>query len=97
MDHAVGAGGFCEPTEITIDGIAASDYFEQAQDALIAGYRKHRQLTDEQLKLLPLFFLARAFTYVGWSHTRHETETAKELTPMLLAAACGLAEEYLSK
>jgi len=77
--------------------IQGEDYFEQAQDALIAGYREHRQLTDEQLELLPLFFLARAFTYVGWGHTRNETETAKELTPMLLEAACGLTEEYLSK
>ena len=77
--------------------IKGEDYFEQAQEALIAGYREHRQLPDEQLELLPLFFLARAYTYVGWGHTRHETETAKELTPMLLAAACGLTEEYLSK
>ncbi len=72
-------------------------YFEQAKDALLEGYRVHRQLPDEQLESLPLFFLARGFTYIGWVHTRHETETAKELTPMLLGAACELAEDYLSK
>ena len=77
--------------------IQGEPYFEQAQDALIEGYRSHRQLSAEQLELLPLFFLARGFTYVGWVHTRHETETAKELTPMLLDAACELAEDYLSK
>jgi Ser/Thr protein kinase RdoA (MazF antagonist) len=71
-------------------------YFEQARDALIKGYRRHRQLGDDQLELLPLLFLARGYTYVGWVHTRSETETAKELTPMLLEAACTLAEEYLS-
>jgi len=71
-------------------------FFDQARDALIEGYRRHRQLPDEQLELLPLFFLARGFTYVGWVHTRRETETAKELTPMLLEGACTLAEEYLS-
>jgi len=71
-------------------------YFEQARVALIEGYRKHRQLTDEELELLPLFFLARSFTYVGWVHTRPETETARELGPMLLASACELAEDYLS-
>lgn len=76
--------------------IQGEDYFDQAQDSLIGGYREHRQLPDEQLELLPLFFLARAFTYVAWGHTRHETETARELTPMLLEAACGLTEEYLS-
>ena len=71
-------------------------FFDQARDALIEGYRRHRQLPDEQLELLPLFFLARGFTYVGWVHTRRETETAKELTPMLLEGACTLAREYLS-
>lgn len=76
--------------------IQSEPYFDQARDSLIEGYRSHRQLTDEQLELLPLFFLARGFTYVGWVHTRQETETAKELTPMLLAMACGLAENYLS-
>ena len=77
--------------------ILGESYFEQARDALIDGYRTHRQLSNEQLDLLPLFFLARGFTYIGWVHTRHETETAKELTPMLLTAACELAEDYLSK
>lgn len=71
-------------------------YFETARDALFAGYRKHRQLSDEDLEKMPLFFLARGFTYIGWVHTRQETETARELTPMLLDAACGLAEDYLS-
>ena len=76
--------------------ILGEPFFEQARDALIKGYRRHRQLPDEYLELLPLFFLARGFTYVGWVHTRSETETAKELTPMLLESACTLAEEYLS-
>ncbi len=77
--------------------ILGEPYFDRAQEALIEGYREHRQLSDQQLELMPLFFLARGFTYVGWVHTRHETETARELTPMLLEAACGLAEDYLSK
>lgn len=77
--------------------IQGEPYFDQAQDALIAGYRKHRPLNDEALESLPLLFLARGFTYIGWVHTRHETETARELTPMLLSTACELAEDYLQK
>jgi Ser/Thr protein kinase RdoA (MazF antagonist) len=76
--------------------IQEEPYFQQAKDALIAGYRRHRQLTDTELEMLPLFFLARGFTYIGWVHTRHETETARELTPMLLKTACELAEDYLN-
>lgn len=72
-----------------------ADYFEQAYAALVAGYRSQRELSEEQLQYMPLFFLARSFTYLGWVHTRFETETARELTPMLVAKACKLARDYL--
>ena len=54
-------------------------------------------LPDEQVAQLPLFFLARSFTYLGWVHTRSETRTAKELTPVLVEKACGLARDYLAQ
>ncbi len=72
-------------------------YYQSAHDALLEGYRKHRELTDAQLELLPLFYLARAFTYVGWVHTRPETETALELTPVLLEMACKQVNHYFKK
>ena len=75
--------------------IRSEPYFERAENAMIEGYRRHRQLTDQQLSLLPLFYLARSTTYLGWVHTRSETETARELTPWLLELCCGLAENYL--
>ena len=62
---------------------------------MIEGYRSHRPLSDAQLELLPLFLTARGFTYLGWVHTRQETETARELTPMLLEAACRQAESLV--
>ena len=70
-------------------------HYPQAYEALIAGYREHRPLPDSQLAHMPLFFLARSFTYLGWVHTRSETQTAKELTPMLVERCCDLAREYL--
>jgi len=76
--------------------IRGEEYFDRAERALIEGYRKHRSLTDEALELLPLFYLARSTTYVGWVHTRSETETAMELTPMIVGMTCELAEDYLS-
>jgi Ser/Thr protein kinase RdoA (MazF antagonist) len=82
--------------------LATAVYFEQEQDyypgaweALVSGYRQHRDLPDSQLEHMPLFFLARSFTYLGWVHTRKETETARELAPLLIEKACGLAEQYL--
>jgi Ser/Thr protein kinase RdoA (MazF antagonist) len=77
--------------------VRSESFYEQALESLIAGYREYRPLSDEHLESLPLFYLARAMTNVGWVHTRQETETAQELTPMLLGMACELAEEYLTE
>lgn len=71
-------------------------YYEAVRDATIAGYRSERPLPDAALALLPTFLAARAFTYLGWVHTRRETETARELTPMLIELACRVAEDYLA-
>ena len=73
------------------------DYYAEASSALINGYRMERDLSDEQLRYMPLFFLARSFTYLGWVHTRPETQTAKELAPMLVEKCCNLADAYLTK
>jgi len=82
--------------------LATAVYFEMDEehypdiwDALVAGYRERRSLPDSQLQSMPLFLLARSFTYLGWVHTRSETETAKELAPMLIEKCCALASDYM--
>jgi Ser/Thr protein kinase RdoA (MazF antagonist) len=82
--------------------IATTLYFHVGQpsypvvrDATIEGYRSERPLPAGQLELLPMFLAARGFTYLGWVHTRAETETARELTPMLIELACAVAADYL--
>ena len=72
-----------------------TEHFAPAKDALVAGYRQHRPLPDEHLARFPLLLMARATTYLGWVHTRSETETAREMTPYLLDLVCGLAQDYL--
>lgn len=75
--------------------IAADAVYPAAREALIRGYRRERPLTDEAVARLPLFLAARGTTYLGWVHTRSETETARELTPFLVERACAAAAEYL--
>ena len=53
-------------------------------------------MTDETLEWLPLFLAARGTTYLGWVHTRPDSDTARELTPFLIERACAAAEEYLA-
>ena len=62
---------------------------------MVAGYQEERELPPEFEAKLPLFLLLRGFTYLGWAHTRKETDTARELTPMLVQGVTALAGDYL--
>jgi len=73
------------------------DHFETTLEALVAGYRQERTLLDEDLAMLPDFFLLRGLAYLGWVHTRRETDTAKELTPIVTPAVVQMAEEFLTR
>lgn len=71
-------------------------HFDVIYTAMVEGYRSVRPLPDEHLALLPTFFLMRGLVYLGWAHTRKETETAKALTPMMIEAVTALATDYLA-
>jgi Ser/Thr protein kinase RdoA (MazF antagonist) len=70
-------------------------HFDAIERATLEGYRSQRELRASDVALLPLFYAARGFTYLGWVHTRQETETARELTPALIELCCGVATRYL--
>ncbi|AZI37213.1 putative protein kinase [Caenibius tardaugens NBRC 16725] len=69
--------------------------YPQLRDALFQGYRSERALSAGDEALLPLFMFLRGTTYLGWLQTRPETQTAKELGPMLIERTCALAQSYL--
>lgn len=69
--------------------------YAEMERALFEGYRSVRRLPDEHGTLLPLFLFLRSTTYLGWVQTRPETQTARELGPMLIARACDVARRYL--
>lgn len=75
--------------------VEGEPWYADACDAFIKGYRARRPLDQAALAGLPLFFLARALTDVGWMHTRAETENARRSTAARVASACALAEDYL--
>ena len=61
--------------------------FDEVQAAFVAGYRSVRALPDDHLDRLPLFLALRGATYVGWMDPRSHTQYAKDLGPMVAAAA----------
>lgn len=70
-------------------------YYQQLEQALLGGYQSARSLHDEHIALLPSFLVARATTYLGWAHTRSETDTARELTSTIVAKVMALVDNYL--
>ena len=70
-------------------------HFDALFGALTDGYAQHRNLPPEFEERFDLFLLLRGLTYLGWAHTRRETETAKEMTPVMIAATLELARNYL--
>jgi Ser/Thr protein kinase RdoA (MazF antagonist) len=75
--------------------IRREPFYNTAHDALIHGYRQHRPLPDDHLRLLPLFLAARGTTYLGWIHTRRGEPAAADLAPSLINLALTAAQDYL--
>lgn len=48
--------------------------YPDLRDAMIAGYRQRRLLPDADLRILPMFLVLRALTYVGWFLSRPEVD-----------------------
>lgn len=82
---------------VTLNHIVDEWFEPLAAEALVAGYRKHRPLSDAELTHLPMFMVMRACTYLGWIRDRQEVEEIIERGPVLIGRACRLAEEYLRK
>ncbi|MCZ6679919.1 MAG: phosphotransferase [Candidatus Poribacteria bacterium] len=66
--------------------------FDIVHDALIAGYRSERPLSDAAIELLPMFLLIRSLALLGWIHERPEHNKGERLR-RLIRLACAQAEE----
>ena len=75
--------------------LAEEPEFDSIQTALLDGYQSVRPLQQRDLDAMELFYAARSLTYMGWMHTRRNTETAIELTPVVIEIAEGICSDYL--
>jgi len=64
---------------------------------VLEGYQTIKPLTDTNIKMLPLFHVARSLTYLGWVHTRSHIATAAEMTPTMIDIAISLGEDFLAR
>jgi Ser/Thr protein kinase RdoA (MazF antagonist) len=70
--------------------------YQACVDALVAGYREHRELPDAHLEMLPSFMIARALSYLGWSASRTHLKASAKIVPRLLAALEAFGPAYLA-
>lgn len=71
--------------------------FGAAWRGYLRGYRSLRDLPEAQLELMPAMFMMRALVYMGWMHTRRETETAAQLRDPVLQTSVELAKALLGE
>lgn len=70
--------------------------YDPCFEAIVGGYREHRDLPDEHLKMLPAFFLARLLSYVGWCAKKPHMPLSAAIKPLLLAAVEQQAPAFLA-
>jgi len=78
---------------VLFDYVTSPNY-ETIRDALIAGYRSQRSISEEDLALLPMFLVVRMVASLGWLNDRPEVELY-QLLPVLTELACSRATALL--
>ncbi len=76
---------------VALDAYRKPPHFKVARDALIAGYRSERSLSEAAIELLPMFLLIRSLALLGWLHARPEHNKGNRVRN-LIQSACRQAE-----
>lgn len=71
--------------------------YKTIYECFVKGYRKHRQLSQEQLDMLQTFITIRGIVYLGWMQTRKETEIVQELGSVVVPRVVKLAKRYVEE
>jgi Ser/Thr protein kinase RdoA (MazF antagonist) len=75
---------------------AGAGGLDERRDALVAGYRRGRELPDELLAELPTFLMARRIQTLGWVFSRSETAHAARQRGPRLASTPRATREFLA-
>ncbi|MDE3177096.1 MAG: phosphotransferase [Pseudomonadota bacterium] len=77
--------------------LAEEPAFDTIRSSVLRGYQAARPLSPRDLDAMEMFYAARSLTYLGWVHTRSQTETAVELTPIMIEVAEKLCADYIAR
>ena len=70
--------------------------YDPCLSAIVSGYRKHRDLPDDHLAMLPAFFLSRLLSYLGWCAKKPHMPLSSFIKPFLLATVEQHAPAFLT-
>ncbi len=65
-------------------------------DHWMAGYRRYRRLSAEEIVMIPTFIMLRRLQLLAWIGSHDDTELAREQKPQFVEVSCELAESYLA-
>jgi len=89
-----GFGWFIFDLVVALIDYAHDPRYDAFRNAMVAGYRSERDLEDEWLELLPMLFVVRALSVLGWAHERPEVEFVDDI-PRLAALFKREVEKYI--
>ena len=72
---------------------AFGEDYQTLQAAFLKGYRQHRPLSEDHIKLIPMFLHIRTRALIGWLTARPELKEAARLK-FLIDHACSEAAQY---
>jgi Ser/Thr protein kinase RdoA (MazF antagonist) len=75
----------------------SGDSYQPALGSFVQGYREHRALPAEHVARLPVFLLVRGLVYLGWIHSRRETDTATQILSFVREQTLLLARQVLGE
>lgn len=73
------------------------DSYQPMFEAMVEGYRQHRPLPNEHLKMMPCFMAIRSLTLLGWLQTRSGSDEMEALIPTFLPSVMQLLDGYLGR
>jgi Ser/Thr protein kinase RdoA (MazF antagonist) len=77
-----GFGWFIFDLVVALVDYADAPHHDAFRDALVAGYRSERNLEDEWVEILPMLYLVRALSVLGWAHERPEVDFVDDISMM---------------
>jgi len=72
-----------------------SEKLEELTMSWVTGYRQYRELTDEEIRALPVFILLRRMMRLAWMSSHQESDTVRTVPAEYKSITVRMAEEVL--